>query len=41
MTNTESISRRLLRLPSFIGLSEAQQRRVAAAIYEFFAVPMA
>jgi dTDP-4-amino-4,6-dideoxygalactose transaminase len=36
MTNTESISRRLLRLPCYVGLQEAQQQRVIDLVLAFF-----
>lgn len=37
LTNTEEVSRRLLRLPCYLGLSEAQQEEVVMRIQQFFA----
>lgn len=37
LAHTESVSRRLLRLPCYLGLSEAQQERVIAEVHHFLA----
>jgi dTDP-4-amino-4,6-dideoxygalactose transaminase len=36
LTNTEEISRRLIRLPCYFALEEEQQQRVVSAIFRFF-----